>query len=81
MEKLSWTEHVRNKGVLQKVNERRNIPHAIRRRKAKRIGPILRRNCLLKHVIEGKTEGTTDMTGRRGRRQKLLMHDSKENRR
>jgi hypothetical protein len=28
------------------------------------IGHILRRNCLLKHVIEGKLEGRIEMTGR-----------------
>jgi hypothetical protein len=31
------------------------------------IGHILRRNCLLKRVIEGKLEGRTEMTGRRGK--------------
>jgi hypothetical protein len=34
------------------------------------VGHILRRNCLLKHVIEGKFEGSIEMTGRRGRRRK-----------
>ena len=37
----------------------------------------MRRNCLLKHVIEGKMEGM----GRRGRRRKQLLNDFKENRR
>jgi hypothetical protein len=30
----------------------------------------LRRNCLLKHVIEGKLEGRTEMTGWQRRRRK-----------
>jgi hypothetical protein len=34
-------------------------------RKANWIGHILHRNCLLKHVIEGKTEGRIEVTGRR----------------
>jgi hypothetical protein len=34
MEKISWTDHVRNK-VLQRVKEERNIPHTINRRKVK----------------------------------------------
>jgi len=34
---------------------------------------ILRRNCLLKQVIEGKIEGRTDVTGRRERRRKHLL--------
>jgi hypothetical protein len=41
------------------------------------IGHILRRNCLLKHVIEGKIEGRTEMTGRRERRRKQLLDDVK----
>jgi len=40
--------------VLLRVNEQRNILHEIRKRKANWIGHILRRNCLLKQVIEGK---------------------------
>jgi hypothetical protein len=38
----------------------------------------LRRNCLLKHVIEGKIEGRIEVTGRRGRRRKQLLDDLKE---
>jgi hypothetical protein len=49
---LSWTDHVRNEEVLLRVNEQRNILHEIRKRKANWIGHILRRNCLLKQVIE-----------------------------
>jgi hypothetical protein len=45
------------------------------------IGHILRRNCLLKHVIEGKLEGRIEMTGRRGRRRKQLLDDLKEKKR
>jgi hypothetical protein len=52
-----------------------------KRRKANWIGHILRRNCLLKHVIEGKLEGRIEMTGRRGRRRKQLLDDLKEKRR
>ena len=54
MEKISWTDYVRNEEVLLQVNEQRNILHAIRKRKANLIGHILRRNCLIKQVIEGK---------------------------
>jgi hypothetical protein len=64
MEKIGWTDRVRNEEVLHRVNEERNIVHKIKRRKANWIGHILRRNCLLKHVIEGKLEGQTQMTGR-----------------
>ena len=35
--------------------------HTIKRRKANSIGHILRRKCLLKHIIEGNIEeGTSD---------------------
>jgi len=47
MEKISWTDHVRNEDVLLRVKEQRNILHVIRKRKANWIGHILRRNCLL----------------------------------
>jgi hypothetical protein len=66
MEKISWTDHVRNE-VLHRVKEERNILHTIKRRKTNWTGHILCRNCLLKYVIEGKLEGRTEMTGRRGR--------------
>jgi hypothetical protein len=72
---------VRNEEVLHRVKEERNILYAIKRRKANWIGHILRRNCLLKHVIEGKLEGGTEITGRRGRRRKQLLDDLKKKRR
>jgi hypothetical protein len=57
MEKISLTNHVRNKEVLLRVRERKNILHEIRKRKANWIGHILHRNCLLQRVIEGKIRG------------------------
>jgi hypothetical protein len=81
MEKISWTDRVRNEEVLHRAKEERNIVHTIKRRKANWIGHILHRNCLLKHVIEGKLEGRIEMTGRRGRRRKKLLDDLKEKRR
>ena len=56
MEKISWIQRVRNVEVLHRVKEERNILHTIKRREVNWIGHILRRNCLLKHVIEGKIE-------------------------
>jgi hypothetical protein len=72
---------VRNEVVLHRVKEEKNILHTIKRRKANWIGHILCRNCLLKHVIEGKLEGRIEMTGRQGRRHKQLLDDLKEKRR
>jgi hypothetical protein len=59
MEKVSWPDRVRN-DVLKRVEEERNILHTMKRRKANRIDHFLRRNCLLKHVTEGKIEGRSD---------------------
>jgi hypothetical protein len=81
MEKISWTDRVRNEEVLHSVKEERNIVRTIKRRQANWIGHILCRNCLLKHVIEGKIEGRIEMTGRRGRRSKQLLDDLKEKKR
>jgi replicative superfamily II helicase len=50
---FSWINHVRYEEVLQRVKEERNILQTLRRR-ANWIGHIVSRNCLLKHVIEGK---------------------------
>jgi hypothetical protein len=72
---------MRNEEVLHRVKEERNILHKIKIIKANWIGHILRRNCLLKHVIEGKLEGRIEMTGRRGRRLKQLLDNLKEKRR
>ena len=80
MEKISWTNHVRNEEVLLRVNEQRNILHEIRKRKANWIGHILRRNCLLQQVIEGKIKGQIGVTRRRGRRRKKLLDDLKDGR-
>ena len=42
------------------------------------IGHILRRNCLLQQVIEGKIKGQIEVTRRRGRRRKKLLDVFKE---
>jgi hypothetical protein len=41
---------------------------------------MLRRNCLLKQVFEGKRKGEMEVTIRRGRRRKKLLDDLKERR-
>ena len=61
--------------MLLRVNEQRNILPEIRKRKANWIGHILRRNCLLQEVIEGKIKGQIEVTRRRGRRRKKLLDD------
>jgi hypothetical protein len=68
MEYISWIYLVKKEEILIKVQEERNILHTIKRRTVKWTCQMLRRNCLLKRVIEGKTEGRIEVTERRGRR-------------
>ena len=71
---------MRNEEILRKLMEERIILHTIKRRKATWIGHILRRNCLLKHIIEGKIR-RIEMKVRQGRRHNQLLGDLKETRR
>jgi hypothetical protein len=80
MEKISWTDHVRNEEVLLRVKEQRNILHEIHKRKANWIGHVFRKNCLLKQVTEGKIQGGIKVTGRQGRRRRKLLDNHKETR-
>jgi hypothetical protein len=69
-----------NEEMLRRVKGARDILQTVKRRKAKWIGDILRRNCLLKHVIVTKIEKRIEVTGRRGRRRKKLLDKFKEKR-
>jgi hypothetical protein len=80
MEKISWTDHVRNEEVLLRDKGHRIILHEICKRKANWIDHILSRNCLLQRVIEGKIQGGIEVTGREGRRRRKLLDDLKERR-
>jgi len=71
---------VRNEEVLLRVNEQGNILHEIRKRKANWIGHILRINCRLKQLFEGKIKGELEVTRRRGRRRKKLLDELKDRR-
>ena len=71
MEKISSTDRVGNEEVLLTVKGQRNILHEISKRKANWIGHILRRNCLLQWVIEGKIKVGIGVTGRRRRRRRI----------
>ena len=59
-----YAPYATNEEVLLQVNEQRIIVYTIRKRKANWIGHILRRNCLLKEVIEGKIKGEIEVTRR-----------------
>ena len=71
---------MRNEELLRRIKEVRNIVHTVNRRKANWIGHILRRNRLLKQTIEGKIEGSIEVTVRRGRRCRQLLDDLEETR-
>ena len=71
---------MRNEDVLLRVKEQRNILHEICKRKPNWIGHILRRNCLLQTITEGKIQWGIEVTGRQGRRGRKLLDDLKERR-
>ena len=74
---FSLADTVKKLKRIYTVKEGRNIPHKMRRSKTNRLCYFLRRNWLLRHVFEGKIEGTR----RRGLRSKQLLEDLKEKRR
>jgi hypothetical protein len=64
--------------VLHKVKGKRKRLQTIKRKNTILIGHILRRNCLLKHVMGGNIEGRIEVTGTRGRRRKQLLDELKK---
>jgi hypothetical protein len=60
MEKNRWTDRVKNEYLCNK--DKRAFLHTTKRMEADWIGHILRRNCLLKPVIEGKIGERTEVT-------------------
>jgi hypothetical protein len=80
MEKISWIDHLGSEELLLTVKEQRDILHEISKWKDKLVGHILRRNCVLQQVIEGRIKGGIELTGRRRRRRRKLLEDHKERR-
>jgi len=68
MDKISWSDRVRNLEVLQRVKEEGNILRTIKRRMATWIGHVLIRNCLLKGIIDGNMEGRLEVMERSARK-------------
>jgi len=52
-----------------------NIVQTINRRNDDRIGHVLRRSCLLIHVVEVRIDRRITVRGRRRRRHKQLLDD------
>jgi hypothetical protein len=71
MEKITWTDRVKNENVSHRVGEERNIPHTVNRRNSNWIGDILHSSCILKHFIDSMIEGRR----RRGKRRKQLLKE------
>ena len=65
---------MRNQEVLQSDKENNDTLLTLKK-EGKWGGHILRRNCLLKHVIERKIEGKIEVTGRRGTRRKQILDE------
>ena len=68
---------MRSEEVLQRIKDERKILQTIKIRKVNWIGHIVRRNCLIKHVIEREMDVRMEVTVRRGRRSKQLLDDLK----
>lgn len=52
MGRIRWTDKLRNKNIVERVREKRNIMETIRKKKKKWVGHWLRRWCLLVVVVE-----------------------------
>lgn len=70
---ISWIDRGRNERVLHKVKGNWSALQKLKMIKVNWMGGILRRNCLQKHVIEGKIDGRLKVTRRRGKRRKQLL--------
>ena len=64
MERVKWTDKVKNAVVLETVGEGRIMLELMRKRKRNWLGHWLRRNCLLKDALEGIVNGK-EVRGRR----------------
>ena len=57
MERVKWTDKIKNAVVLERVGEGRIMLELIKKRKRNWLGHWLRRNCLLKDALEGLIKG------------------------
>ena len=57
MERVQWTDGIKNAVVLERVGEGRIMLELIRKRKRNWLGHWLRRNSLLKNALEGMVNG------------------------
>ena len=57
MERVKWTDKIKNAVVLERMGEGRIMLELIWKRKRNWLGHWLRRNCLLKDALEGMVNG------------------------
>ncbi|KAJ4440262.1 hypothetical protein ANN_08401 [Periplaneta americana] len=57
MERVKWTDRIRNEAVLERVGGERMMLKLIRKRIINWLGHCLKRNCLLKDALEGMVNG------------------------
>ena len=57
VQRVKWTDKIRNAVVIERVGEGRIMLERIKKRKRKCLGHWLRRNCLLKDALEGIGKG------------------------
>jgi len=72
MEKISWTDHVRNEEVLFRVKEQRNILHEIRKRKVNGLVTFCIETAFYNGLLKERYRGGIEVTGRQGRRHRNL---------
>ena len=70
MERISWTQHMSNKEVLNIVKEEKTIIQTIKQRQKNWIGHILRGDSLFRTILEGHMGGRIT----RGRPRTTLLH-------
>ena len=73
MEDISWKDKITNEYVLGQVNEKRKLLNTILEREKRWLGHILRRESLVKEVIEGRMEGKRG----RGKPRIMMLDDIK----
>ena len=74
MENIKWTDKITNEEVLLRVGETHNLRETISMRKKRWMGHVLRREGLMKDVLEGRMEGKR----LRGRKRIMMMDDIKD---
>ena len=81
MEKISWTDHVRNEDVLLRVKEQRNILQEIRKGRRTGLVTFYLETAFYSGLLKERYKvWGIEVTGRQGRRRRKLLDDLKERR-